>query len=521
MSGATIGSTSDEVDTHPPPARVLHFVEGDFVPSLDGGCFETRAPATNDVLAEVAEGLAADVDRAVSAARKAFDEGPWPRMTAAERAAALRRVADAIEARGEEIVRAECVDTGLPISQARGQATRAADNFRFFADAATQLETEAYPVEGRFLNYVVRKPVGVAALITPWNTPFMLETWKVAPCLAAGNTCVLKPAEWSPLSAAKLAEAIADADIPPGVFNVVHGIGEVAGAALVAHPDVSLVSFTGETTTGKEIVRSGAATLKRFSLELGGKSPVVVFADADLDRAVDAIVFGVFSLNGERCTAGSRLLVEEAVYDDVVARVAERTAAIRCGDPLDPATELGPLIHPEHWRNVRGYVETGVAEGARLLVGGNCPPDLPASNYLAATLFADVRPEMRIFQEEIFGPVLCATPFRDEEEAVRLANGVRYGLAAYVWTRDLQRAHRVGGAIDAGMVWLNSQNVRDLRTPFGGTKESGIGREGGRFSFDFYSELETIHTALGDHPIPRFGLPRGDKEVRGDAGTHR
>lgn len=499
-------SPSEAVGT-PRFDAALHHVDGVFVPSLGGGRFETRSPATGELLAEVAEGLPEDVDRAASAASRAFEEGPWPRMRSADRAAALRRVADAIEARGEEIVYRECLDTGLPIAQARGQATRAAENFRFFADAVTQLETEAYPVGDSFLNYVVRKPVGAAALITPWNTPFMLETWKVAPCLAAGNTCVLKPAEWSPLSAVMLAEAIAEADLPPGVFNLVHGVGEVAGAALVAHPDVRLVSFTGETTTGKEIVRSGAATLKRFSLELGGKSPVVVFADADLDRAVDAVVFGAFSLNGERCTAGSRLLVEAAVYDEVVARVAERAAAIRCGDPLDPATELGPLIHPRHWESVRGHVEAGIAEGARLLVGGDCPPGLPASSYLAATLFADVRPEMRVFQEEIFGPVLCATPFQGEEEAVRLANGVRYGLAAYVWTRDLPRAHRVAGALDAGMVWLNSHNVRDLRTPFGGVKDSGIGREGGRFSFDFYCELETVHTALGDHPIPRIGLP--------------
>lgn len=506
--GAAGPSSPGEVAAPPRFAGALHHVGGAFGPSLGGGRFETRSPATDELLAEVAEGRPEDVDRAVTAARRAFEEGPWPRMRPADRAAALRRVAEAIEARGEEIVRLECLDTGLPIAQARGQAARAAENFRFFADAVTHLETEAYPVGDRFLNYVVRKPVGVAALITPWNTPFMLETWKVAPCLAAGNTCVLKPAEWSPLSAVKLAEAIAEADLPPGVFNLVHGIGEVAGAALVAHPGVRLVSFTGETTTGKEIVRSGAATLKRFSLELGGKSPVVVFADADLDRAVDAVIFGAFSLNGERCTAGSRLLVEEAVYDDVLARVAERTAAIRCGDPLDPATELGPLIHPRHWESVRGHVEAGVAEGARLLVGGDRPPDLPGSNYLAATLFAGVRPEMRVFQEEIFGPVLCATPFRDEEEAVRLANGVRYGLAAYVWTSDLQRAHRVAGAVDAGMVWLNSHNVRDLRTPFGGAKDSGIGREGGRFSFDFYCELETVHTALGDHPIPRIGLPQ-------------
>ncbi len=491
-------------------ATALHFVGGEFVPGLAGRTFETLDPATNEPAGDVAEGLAEDVDRAVQAARRAFDEGPWPRLAPRERAAALHRIADGIVARGDEIVETECRDTGMPISQARGQAARAAENFRFFADLAEHAHTgEAYPVDDRYLNYTIRKPVGVAALITPWNTPFMLETWKVAPCLATGNTCVLKPAEWSPLSAVKLAEVISEAGLPPGVFNVVHGFGETAGAALVAHPDVQLVSFTGETTTGSEIIRNGAATLKRYSLELGGKSPVVVFADADLERAVDAAVFGVFSLNGERCTAGSRLLVEAPVYEEVVAAAAERTARIRTGDPFDPETELGPLIHAEHWKRVRAYVEIGVAEGAVLAAGGDCPPDRPGSNYLEATLFRDVRPGMRIFQEEIFGPVLCATPFEGEEEAVRLANAVRYGLAAYVWTRDAERAHRVAQAVDAGMVWVNSHNVRDLRTPFGGVKASGIGREGGHYSFDFYCELETIHVALGEHLIPRLGVAGG------------
>jgi 5-carboxymethyl-2-hydroxymuconic-semialdehyde dehydrogenase len=333
----------------------------------------------------------------------------------------------------------------------------------------------------------------------------MLETWKVAPCLAAGNTCVLKPAEWSPLSAMKLAEIVQEADLPPGVFNVVHGFGETAGAALVAHPAVHLISFTGETATGIEIMRNAATTLKRLSLELGGKSPFLVFEDADLDRALDAAIFMAFSLNGERCTAGSRLLVQRSIYDEFLGRLAERVKAIRVGDPFNPATELGPLIHPDHWQRVRQYIDLALREGATVLAGGDRPPGLDRGNYFAPTLLVDVRPGMRVEQEEIFGPVLVVVPFETEQEAVRIANGVRYGLAAYLWTSDLRRAHTVAQAIEAGMVWINSHNVRDLRTPFGGVKHSGIGREGGEFSLEFYLEYQTIHVALRDHPIPSMG----------------
>jgi 5-carboxymethyl-2-hydroxymuconic-semialdehyde dehydrogenase len=364
---------------------------------------------------------------------------------------------------------------------------------------------EQFPVQGSFSNYAVRKPVGVAGLITPWNTPFMLETWKVAPCLAAGDTCVLKPAEWSPVSAAWLGRIALEADLPPGVLNIVNGFGETAGAPLVSHPGVQLISFTGETATGMEIMRNGAATLKRFSMELGGKSPTIVFADADLERAMDGAVWQVYSLNGERCTAGSRLLLQAEIHDEFVAGLARRVAAIRVGDPRDPATEVGPLIHPEHWQRVHGYIELAQQEGAQVLVGGGRPPQFSDGNYLQPALITQVHNRMRVAQEEIFGPVLVVIAFRDEADAIALANDVRYGLAAYVWTGEVERGRRVGEAIQAGLVWVNSHNVRDLRTPFGGCKMSGIGREGGRHSFDFYTEWSTLHVALGEHRIPQLG----------------
>lgn len=485
---------------------IKHFIDGEFVDGIAGRTFDTINPANQQVITSVAEGLAEDIDRAVRAARRAFDEGPWGRtLKAADRAKLLRRIGDLINKHGQELALLETLDTGLPITQARGQAARAAENFYFFAEMATRLMGETFPVDNSFLNYSILKPVGVAGLITPWNTPFMLETWKVAPCLAAGNTCILKPAEWSPLSARFLARIMQEADLPPGVFNLVNGFGETCGAPLVAHPGVNLISFTGETTTGMEIIRNGAATLKRYSMELGGKSPAIVFADADLDAAVDAVVFGVYSLNGERCTANSRLLVEASIHDQFVDRVAERVARIRVGDPFDEGTEVGPLIHRDHWQRVMGYLEIGKQEGATVRVGGYRPQGLEAGNYVAPTLFTGVNNRMRIAQEEIFGPVMAVIPFKDEAEAVAIANDVKYGLAAYIWTSNLQRGHNLAHAIEAGMVWVNSQNVRDLRTPFGGMKHSGIGREGGHYSFEFYCEMKTVHVALGRPHVPKFG----------------
>ncbi|HEY5429944.1 MAG TPA: 5-carboxymethyl-2-hydroxymuconate semialdehyde dehydrogenase [Solirubrobacteraceae bacterium] len=483
-----------------------HYIDGAFLPSASGETFASLNPSTNEVLALAASGDADDVDAAVSAARRAFDDGPWPRGKASERASVLRAIAAGIRARADEFIAREVADIGMPIAQMKGLAARAAQNFEYYAGVVTELHGRSFQVGEEFLNYTIRKPVGVAGLIMPWNAPLMLSTWRIAPALAAGNTVVLKPAEWSPLTATLLAEVLGDAGVPAGVFNVVHGYGETAGAALSRHPGVNLICFTGETTTGETITAAGAPTLKRSSVELGGKSPVVVFDDADPELCVDAALAQIFTMNGQRCTAGSRLLVQRGVYEEIVTAVAKRAARIRVGDPADPRTELGPLIGPEHHQRVLDYIAFARDQGARVLAGGERPPDLQRGNFLQATVIADVDERMRVFVEEIFGPVLVAMPFSDEADAIRLANATQYGLAAYVWTNDIRRAHRVAHAIDTGMCWINSQNVRDLRTPFGGVKASGIGREGGDYAFDFYCETEIVHVALGSHHIPRLGL---------------
>jgi 5-carboxymethyl-2-hydroxymuconic-semialdehyde dehydrogenase len=486
------------------PTRIQHYIDGHFVDSVGSETFDVLDPVTNRNYATAAAGQQADIDAAVEAATRAFRSGPWPRMKPRDRARVLNRIADAVEAQDARLAEWETFDTGLPITQALGQAQRAAENFRFFADLIVAQTDDAFKVPGSQLNYVNRKPIGVAGLITPWNTPFMLESWKLAPALASGCTVVLKPAEFTPLSASLWATIFEQAGLPAGVFNLVNGLGEQAGDALVKHPGVPLISFTGESSTGQLIFANAAPLLKGLSMELGGKSPAIVFADADLEAAIDSTLFGVFSLNGERCTAGSRILVERSIYDEFVTRYAERAARIIVGDPHDPGTEVGALVHPEHYAKVMSYVELGKTEG-RLVAGGGRPADHPEGNYVSPTVFVDVPPTARIFQEEIFGPVVTITPFDGDDEALELANGVRYGLAAYLWTTDLKRAHTFAQSIDAGMVWLNSHNVRDLRTPFGGVKASGLGHEGGYRSIDFYTDQQAVHITLGDVHTPRFG----------------
>lgn len=486
------------------PQRVQHYIGGQLTDSVSGETFEVIEPTTNQPYITCASGQGADVDAAVAAAKQAFDSGPWPRMLPRERARVLYRIADEVAAINDELAAIESYDSGLPIRQAKGQANRAAENFRFFADLIVAQVDDAFKMPGRQINYVNRKPKGVAGLITPWNTPFMQESWKLAPALASGCTVVLKPAEFTPVSAQLWAGIMERAGVPQGVFNIVHGFGESAGDALVKHPHVQLISFTGELGTGKIIYGNCARNMKHMSMELGGKSPALVFADADFEAALDSTLFGVFSLNGERCTASSRILVERPVYDRFVDAFAERAQRVVVGDPSDPDTEIGALVHPEHYAKVCEYIKIGKGE-ARLVAGGGRPAHLPEGNYVEATVFADVAPTARIFQEEIFGPVVAITPFDTVEEALELANGVEYGLAAYVWTSDVARAHNVAHGIESGMVWINSHNVRDLRTPFGGVKGSGLGHEGGYRSLDFYSVQQSVHVTLGDVHTTRFG----------------
>ena len=483
--------------------RIDHLINGK--PVAGRGYFETVNPATQEVLAEVALGGEAEVNAAVAAAKQAFPR--WAALPAPQRAKLIRKLGDLIAAHVPEIAQTETNDCGQVIAQTGKQLIpRAADNFYYFAEMCTRVDGHTYPTETH-LNYTLFHPVGVCALISPWNVPFMTATWKVAPCLAFGNTAVLKMSELSPMSAARLGELALEAGIPPGVLNLVHGTGKDAGEPLVKHPDVRAISFTGSTATGNRIVQQ--AGLKKFSMELGGKSPFVIFEDADLARALDAAVFMIFSNNGERCTAGSRILVQRSIYADFAQRFAERAKRIAVGDPLDEKTIVGPMISQAHLAKVRSYIELGPKEGATLLCGGLDAPLLPdrvkKGNYVLPTVFADVDNRMRIAQEEIFGPVACLIPFADEAEAIRLANDIQYGLSSYVWTENIGRAHRVAAAVEAGMCFVNSQNVRDLRQPFGGTKASGTGREGGTWSYEVFCEPKNVAVSLGSHHIPHWG----------------
>ncbi|WP_213954490.1 5-carboxymethyl-2-hydroxymuconate semialdehyde dehydrogenase [Variovorax sp. dw_954] len=484
--------------------KIDHLINGKPVAGRD--YFETVNPATQEVLAEVASGGEAEVNEAVAAAKKAFPK--WAGMPAPQRAKLIRKLGDLIAANVPAIAHTETNDCGQVIAQTGKQLVpRAADNFYYFAEMCTRVDGHTYPTETH-LNYTLFHPVGVCALISPWNVPFMTATWKVAPCLAFGNTAVLKMSELSPMTAARLGELALEAGIPPGVLNLVHGYGKDAGEPLVAHPDVRAISFTGSTATGNRIVKS--AGLKKFSMELGGKSPFVIFEDADLDRALDAAVFMIFSNNGERCTAGSRILVQKSIYAEFVSRFAARAKRITVGDPLDEKTIVGPMISQAHLAKVRSYIELGPKEGATLLCGGLDAPDLPErvrkGNYVMPTVFADVDNRMKIAQDEIFGPVACLIPFDDEADAIRLANDIQYGLSSYVWTENIGRAHRVAAAVEAGMCFVNSQNVRDLRQPFGGTKASGTGREGGSWSYEVFCEPKNIAVSMGSHHIPHWGV---------------
>jgi 5-carboxymethyl-2-hydroxymuconic-semialdehyde dehydrogenase len=480
-----------------------HFIAGRRERGASRDLLDNLSPVDGRVLNQVVSGDERDVHAAATAAEAAFPA--WRAMAGDARRALLHKVADAIEARREEIALIECMDTGQALRFMSGAALRAAENFRFFADRAPGATDGLALPAAEHMNYTVRQPIGPVAVITPWNTPFMLSTWKIAPALAAGCTVVHKPAEWSPLTAMLLAEIMTEAGVPAGVVNVVNGVGERAGKLLTEHPAIRATAFIGESRTGSLIMSQGAPTLKRVHLELGGKNPVIVFDDADLDRALDAVIFMIYSLNGERCTSSSRLLVQRSIYDRFTERVAERVARLKVGHPLDPATEVGPLIHARHLDKVLSYFRIAGDDGARIRVGGSRVESLKPGLYVQPTLFTEATNSMRVAREEIFGPVLTAIAFEDEAEALRIANETQYGLTAYVWTSNASRALRMAHQVDAGMVWINSENNRHLPTPFGGMKASGIGRDGGDYSFDFYMETKNICMAFGTHRVPKLG----------------
>ena len=485
--------------------EIQHFIDGRFA-SFSEPRIETIDPCTEAVLAHVPASGTEAVEVAVAAARRAFDEGPWPRWPATQRADCLLALAAALEDNADTLARAETSDNGLPIFQTRGgHIPRAIAHLRHFAEEGVRMAGESFPLDGAYINLVHREPVGVVGIVTPWNGPLAVSTINFAAALAAGNTCVVKPSEKAPVSLWMLSNLLESAGFPPGVLNIVHGKGDTAGHTLVRRPEVDAVCFIGGSEIGQEIMAAASTDLKRLTLELGGKSPTLVLADADLDRAVDGALLSVFSSNGEVCTAGSRILVEAPLYDRFLDTFVARARAIAVGDPQDASTELGPLIDHAHRERVLGMVERARQQGARVACGGAPPPGRTRGCFVQPTVLHHTDPSMEIMQDEVFGPVACVVSVSDADEAVDIANATRFGLAASIWSRDTSRALALARRVRAGNIGINATTIRDIRAPFGGVKQSGLGRLGGRWSIEQYTNVKTLSLPVQPYALPRFG----------------
>jgi 5-carboxymethyl-2-hydroxymuconic-semialdehyde dehydrogenase len=493
------------------PETVNHFIGGQDVRSALGKTFPVTDPATGKEYAQVAVGVAGDVSQAVLAAQDAMESGPWPGMAAPDRAGVLHSIADAIDSRADDIAAAEALGTGLPVTQAREQAAQAGKLFRAAADLITaRAAADPSPLPGQS-SYTVERPAGVAGLITSWRTPFLAQARAVAPALAAGCTAVLKPDEWAPLPAALLAEIVTVAGLPEGVLNIVHGSlhpkapGTQARDALIAHPGVARLAFAGDAAAGQQVMLAATEHRKNLAAELVGNSPCLIFADADLEQATDSALFGAFALNGQRRTATSTILAQRPVYDLIVSRLAQRADRIRIGAPADPATQLGPLPHADQYDELTSCVRLGLREGARLAAGGRRAADLPEGNHLAATVLADVTPSMQIFGKQLCGPVVRVTPFDTDDEALSLANAVPHPAVAYIWTADLQRAHRLASAMDSPSAWVNSHNQQDRQTATTGHQPGRPDADAGDVNIGFYMKSRSMFITPHDTPVPRFG----------------
>jgi betaine-aldehyde dehydrogenase len=500
-------SSPQQVENTTPKSYQL-FIDGQWVDAESGKTFKTPNPATGETLAEVAEADKADVDKAVAAARRAF-EGKWSKLSARDRGRLLYKLSQLIEEHSAELAALETSDNGKPIKESLYvDLPQVVENFEYFAGWATKIEGETIPVPGNMFNYTLREPIGVCGQIIPWNFPLLMAAWKLAPALAAGNTVVLKPAEQTPVGAMALAKLIQEAGFPEGVVNIIPGYGETAGAALASHPGIDKIAFTGSTEVGKLIAKSAADNLTKVSLELGGKAPNIVFADSDIDQAVAGAMMGIFYNQGQVCCAGSRLFVEEDVKDEFLSKLTEKAGRIAVGDPMDKSTQMGPQVSAEQLDRIKGYVDIARGEGAAVVAGG-ASPDLEGAFqngfFFRPTIFSDVNNKMRVAQEEIFGPVVSVISFKDEDDLIKQANDTIYGLSAGIWTQNLTRAHRFAREIRCGVVWINTYNMFNAASPFGGYKQSGYGREMGRHALDLYTQVKSVWVDLSGKPIGWFG----------------